>query len=210
MNKKVVIATVCDNQDPDNLHRVKISFIKNSEVVSDWAFVLTPIAGNNTGIYTLPEIDEQVLAISLDENNSKLCVIGSIWSEKSAPPQTGVNTDADLNRDGNNNLHFIKTKKNNMLILDDTESKETIQLISSDSKSKIILSQADEAIILDSTTDIQITAKNNCTIESEEIDITSSKNISLSSEQLLMKDSKGTSLSTDKDITLKASGISLN
>ena len=51
MNKNVYIAKVSDNQDPDNLHRVKVTFTNENEVVTDWIPVLSYNAGNDNGMY---------------------------------------------------------------------------------------------------------------------------------------------------------------
>ena len=74
MNKKVFLATISDNKDPDNLHRVKVTFTNEDEVVTDWIPVISYNAENDNGIYSLPNIDDQVLVISLDELNIKYCV----------------------------------------------------------------------------------------------------------------------------------------
>lgn len=210
MIKKVFMAKISDNQDPDNLHRVKVTFSNEDEVVSDWIPVLSFSAGNDNGIYSLPDIDEQVLVVCLDDSTKSYCVIGSVWSNEVKPPESGENGDADLNQDGKNSLHFIKSRSGNMIILDDTDSKEKIQLISSDGKSRFEFSAEDEMINLETENDIQITAKANLSINAEEIDITSSKQMNISTEQFQTKVSKGLDINADKDITIKGSGIALN
>lgn len=210
MNKNVFIAKVSDNQDPDNLHRVKVTFTNENEVVTDWIPVLSYNAGNDNGIYSLPDIDEQVLVISLNELNTKYCVIGSIWSNDVKPPETGENSDADLNQDGKNSLHFIKTKSGNMLIFDDTDSKEKIQFITSEGKSRIEFSTEDELINIETETDLKLTAKKKISINAEEIEITSKKQFNISADEFQTKVSKELSINADKDITLKGSGIALN
>lgn len=210
MNKNVFIAKVSDNQDPDNLHRVKVTFTNENEVVTDWIPVLSYNAGNDNGIYSLPDIDEQVLIISLNELNTQYCVIGSIWSNDVKPPETGENSDADLNQDGKNSLHFIKTKSGNMLIFDDTDSKEKIQFITSEGKSRIEFSTEDELINIETETDLKLTAKKKISINAEEIEITSKKQFNISADEFQTKVSKELSINADKDITLKGSGIALN
>ena len=210
MNKKVFIAKISDNQDPDNLHRVKVTFTNENEVVTDWVPVLSQTAGNDTGIYTLPDVDEQVVVIALDEVNTKYCVLGSIWSSEVKPPETGENSDADLNQDGKNSLNFVKTRSGNMLIFDDTDSKEKVQIITADGKSKIEFSNEDELINIETETDLTMTAKKKFTINAEEIEITSKKQFNISADEFQTKISKELQINADKDITLKGSGIALN
>lgn len=210
MNKKVFIAKISDNQDPDNLHRVKITFTNEEEVVSDWIPVLSYSAGNDNGIYSLPDVDEQVLVTALDNDSKSFCVIGSIWSNEVKPPESGENSDADLNQDGKNSLHFLKSRAGNMIILDDTDSKEKIQLISADGKSRFEFSAEDELINLETENDIQITAKKNLMINAEEIEIKSSKQMNITTDEFQTKVSKELQINADKDITIKGSGIALN
>lgn len=210
MNKKVFLAKVSDNQDPDNLHRVKITFTNEDVVVSDWIPVLSYSAGNDNGIYSLPDVDEQVLVAALDNDSKAFCVIGSIWSNEVKPPESGENSDADLNQDGKNSLHFLKSRAGNMIILDDTDSKEKIQLISADGKSRFEFSAEDELINLETENDIQITAKKNLMINAEEIEIKSSKQMNITTDEFQTKVSKELQINADKDITIKGSGIALN
>jgi len=210
MNKKFFLAKVCDNQDPDNLNRVKITFTDKEEVVSNWIPIITSTAGNDSGFYSIPDVEEQVLVVSLDDANTNFCVLGSIWSNNIKPPATNENSDADFNKDGNNSLHFIKSRSGNMIILDDTDSKEKIQLIASEGKSKIEFSKADELINLESETDIKINAKSNLEITAEELDMNCSKQINISTEEFQTKSSKELNINSDKDISIKGSGIALN
>lgn len=210
MNKKVFIAKVSDNKDPDNLHRVRITFNNEAEVVSAWVPVLSYSAGNDNGIYSLPDVDEQVLVASLDDSTRSFCVIGSIWSNNIKPPASEENSDADFNQDGKNALHFIKTRAGSKIILDDTDSKEKIQLISSDGKTRFEFSTEDKLVNLETDNDIQITAKKNLSINAEEIEIKSSKKMNISTEEFQTKVSKDLSINADKDITVKGSGIALN
>ena len=58
----VAIAIVTNNKDPDNLGRIKIEFPWLSDKdESPWARILTPMAGNDRGMYFLPEINDEVL-----------------------------------------------------------------------------------------------------------------------------------------------------
>ena len=204
MNKNVFIAKVSDNQDPENLHRVRVTFTNEAEAVTDWIPVLSYCTGNDNGIYSLPDIDEQVIVISLDELNTKYCVIGSIWSDNVKPPETGENSDADLNQDGKNSLHFIKTKSGNMIIFDDTDSKEKVQLITAEGKSKIEFSVEDESISIETEADLQLSAKKAVSINAEEIEITSKSSSILRPMNSRQKFQKNSPLMPTRILPLKA------
>jgi uncharacterized protein involved in type VI secretion and phage assembly len=201
---------VTDNEDPDGLHRVKVSKQGEEENVTDWLPVVTSYAGADTGLSFLPDIDDQVLVVSLDTWNARKAVVGSIWSNKVKPPETGENTDADLNGDGKNSLRFIKSRSGNQVIFDDTEKTEKVQLISHDGTSRLELSLSDELFTLDTEKDLSINAKGAITIQAEEIDVTSEKQVNVTGEENQIAAKKELDINSDKDIGLKGSGIALN
>ena len=58
----VVIGVVTNNQDPDELGRVKLRFPWLSEdYESNWARVASLMAGKERGAYFLPDVDDEVL-----------------------------------------------------------------------------------------------------------------------------------------------------
>ncbi len=58
----VVEAIVVDNVDPDQLGRVKLKFPTLPETPeSTWARLAMPMAGQERGWMTIPEIDDEVL-----------------------------------------------------------------------------------------------------------------------------------------------------
>lgn len=210
MNQKVFIAKISDNQDPEKLGRVKITYESDNGTVSDWVPLITSEAGNESGMFSLPDIEDQVIVLETGNNIKKFCVLGSIWANDIKPPATEENNDADYNQDGNNSLHFIKSRAGNMIILDDTESKEKIQIISADSTSRLEFNTEEELIKLETENDIQFSAERSLLINAEEIEIKASKQINITTEEFQTKVSKEMQLNANKDITVKGSGISLN
>lgn len=97
-----------------------------------------------------------------------------------------------------------------MIILDDTESKEKIQIISADSTSRLEFNTEEELIKLETENDIQFSAERSLLINAEEIEIKASKQINITTEEFQTKVSKEMQLNANKDITVKGSGISLN
>ncbi len=84
-NNLFFMAKVSDNQDEDKLGRIKVTFTNENEVVSDWIPYLSSVTGDGTGVSCLPDIDDQVLVIALDMNQTKLVAVGAVWSEVAAP-----------------------------------------------------------------------------------------------------------------------------
>jgi phage baseplate assembly protein gpV len=201
---------ITDNADPDGLSRVRASKVGEEGNVTDWIPVLTPYAGNDTGLSLLPDVDEQVLVVSLDVWDVKKAVIGGIWSNEAKPPETGENSDADLNQDGNNSLKFIKSRAGSQLIFDDTGGAEKTQLISPDGKSRLEMNMADELFSITTENDLAIGAKGSITIQAEEINVVDEKQFDLSTGEYQISGKDALNIETDKDMGIKGSGIALN
>jgi len=210
MCSQFVLGCVSDNKDPDKLHRVRVSIPKGKEENSEWIPVVTSYAGENAGLYFLPDIGDQVIVVSLDEENKQKAVLGSIWDNNTPPPETGENADADLNQDGKNALCFFKSHSGAMIILDDTSESEKIQLISSDPETRLEFSVADELTEFSSGKDLVLQAKKTITFNAEKIEIKASKKLSYKSEDLQLKASKKLKMNADKQISIKGSTVKLN
>jgi len=203
-------AKVTDNADPDGLHRVKVTKEGEEENVTDWISVLTPYGSSDTGLSILPDVDDQVLVVSLNTMGSQSAVIGTAWSNEASPPETGENAEADLNGNGENSLKFFKSRSGNQIIFDDTEGAEKVQLISADSKSRFEFSAADELTSLKTENDLTIGSKGAISIQAEEVTIESKKQVNISADEYQIDAKKGLSMTTDKDFSIKGSGVSLN
>lgn len=205
------VAKVTDNQDKEKLNRVKVTVPLAEESVSYWLPYLSAAAGNGMGFSSLPDIDDQVLVLVMGDSRDSQIVLGSFWNAKFTPPETGENTDADLNGDGKNSLTFFKSKSGNMIILDDTKDKEKIQIIATGGKSRFEIDNENKLINMETDKDIRFSAKGAISIQAEEkISLTAKKGFSIESEDFTIKASKEINIEARKDMTLKGSGIALN
>ena len=84
----VVVGVVTNNQDPEELGRVKVKFPWLSDAdESDWARIATPMAGNEKGIYFLPEVDDEVLVVFEHGDLRFPYIIGALWNGQAPPPR---------------------------------------------------------------------------------------------------------------------------
>jgi len=210
MVPRVYWARVTDNADPDGLNRVKIAKKGEEESGTDWVPILTPYGSDDMGLNFLPDVDAQVLVIALDAAGVEKAVIGSSWSNEAGPPETGENSGADLNSDGENSLKFFRSRSGNQLIFDDTDGAEKMQMITADSKSRLEFSVADELVCLDTEHDITLSAKGAVSIQAEEVALASDKQLDIKAEEYQIAAKKGLDMDTDKEMGIKGSGISLN
>lgn len=210
MFPRYFLGKVCDNKDPDGLNRIRVTKNEEEEVSSEWIPVLTQFAGPDTGLSMIPDIDDQVLVVTLDYQNNRKIALGSLWNENALPPKTEENSAADLNDDGKNSLHFIKSRSGNMFIMDDTEDAGKIQLITADGKTRFEFSVNEELISLKTESDLAISAKGTIHITADEVSLTAKKKLNLSAEELQIAGKKKMDITASQDLSLKGSGIALN
>jgi uncharacterized protein involved in type VI secretion and phage assembly len=149
----VVVGTVTNNQDPDNLGRVKVKFPwLSTEHESGWARIACPMAGNGRGFFFLPEVEDEVL-LAFDQGRVEFpYVVGSLYNGKDKPPGD--------NGDGKNNLRSLKSRSGHTITLDDTDGKEKIQIVDAKEKESIVLDVANNTITITADKDVTIESKN--------------------------------------------------
>lgn len=85
----IVLGIVTDNQDPDNLGRIKVKYPwLSDDETSYWVRVAAPMGGNNRGFMYLPEIDDEVL-IAFEHGDIHFpYMLGGLWNGVDKPPLT--------------------------------------------------------------------------------------------------------------------------
>ena len=83
----VYIGLVTNNEDPDNLSRVKVKLPWLSDRdESNWARIVMPGAGKERGLYVMPEIDDEVLVAFEQGDPNRPVIIGNMWNSKDKTP----------------------------------------------------------------------------------------------------------------------------
>jgi uncharacterized protein involved in type VI secretion and phage assembly len=82
----VVIGIVTNNQDPDNLGRVRVKYPSlSNEDEGWWARIASTAAGKDRGVLMLPQKDDEVLIAFEHDDPRKPYVLGSVWNAKDTP-----------------------------------------------------------------------------------------------------------------------------
>jgi phage protein D/phage baseplate assembly protein gpV len=188
----ITVALVTDNQDPENMNRVKLKYPALSDQDSSyWARIATPDAGKNRGVQFLPEVNDEVLVAFEQGDVNQPYVIGSLWNGKDTPPQPA--SDAKDKR-------MIRSRSGHVIILDDTDGAEKIiikdktgsnivQIDSSSNEMKISMEGetkilAKGKISLESQQDISIKATNGVKIEGMQVDVKAQTAVKISGLQV--------------------------
>jgi phage baseplate assembly protein V len=196
----VVVGVVTNNQDPDDMHRVKVRFpwlSKDTErVESNWARVAAPMTGGGRGQYFLPEVDDEVLVAFEHGQIDHPFVIGSLWNGQDTAPES--------NADGQNNHRTIKSRSGHVLRFNDKAGGETIEIIDRTGSNKIIIDSAANTITIEAQSDITIkSATGKLTMQAIGIEMKSQLGVSV--EAATSMDLKANAV-----VTVKGAMIRLN
>ncbi|GJL61828.1 MAG: phage tail protein [Nitrospirales bacterium] len=113
----VATGIVTDNKDPDKLGRVKVKFPwLEEEAESDWAKVVSLMAGKERGAVFFPEVDDEVLVGFEQGDVNCPYVLGGLWNQEDKPPET--------NDDGKNNIRKITSRSGHEIIFNDDHEKK--------------------------------------------------------------------------------------
>jgi phage baseplate assembly protein V len=83
----VVIGKVTDVKDPQNQGRVQVKFPWLDDTLqSTWASMVAPFAGNDRGMYFMPEVDDELVVAFEHGDFAHAYVLGAMWNGVSGPP----------------------------------------------------------------------------------------------------------------------------
>lgn len=199
----VVVGLVTDNNDPNNLARVKIKFPwldDNHE--SYWARVTQPGAGPDSGMVWLPEVNDEVL-VAFEHGDIRMpYVVGQLWNGVDKPPEgSGLINNGKVLRRG-----FISRTGHKFIFFDDS-SKAGVAIISSDGKLKISLNQTNSEIHISSQGKIHVESQQDMTLESQGNLKLSAQGIKLEAQTNLdLKGGSGATLDGGPQLEMKSSG----
>ena len=219
----VMPGIVSNNQDPDEMGRIKIQFLwLSDDNETDWVRIATLMAGAQRGMFFLPEVGDEVLVAFENGDINRPYVVGALWNGVDAPPET--------NSDGKNNIRKICSRSGHEIIFNDDEKSETekieihsksghtIILDDTSDKGKIeIKTSAEHKIVLDDTSGkekIEIIDKdgsNTIIIDSAggSISMESSK-ITIKADTVEIHGGSSLTLKSDSDVTIQGSTVKIN
>jgi phage baseplate assembly protein gpV len=142
-----VVGLVTDNVDPDELARIQVKFpTLHEEPLSFWLRQVSPNAGKERGLYSLPEKEDEVLVIFMQGSHDVGVIIGQFWNGVDIPPQeckdalptssktwtsgkwsTAKFTDGTTDL-AKNDRRFWKSRSGHLFVFDDSDGKETVQI----------------------------------------------------------------------------------
>jgi uncharacterized protein involved in type VI secretion and phage assembly len=185
----VAVGIVSNNQDPENLGRVRMKFPwLSDDHESDWSRMASPMAGGGRGAYFLPEVEDEVLVAF--EHGDVRCpyIVGGMWNGKDAPPSN--------NSDGKNNIRVIHSRCGHLIRLDDTDGAEKIEIIDKTGSNSVTIESASNNITITCTGTLKLQAD-------QGIEITSQAGVKITANTTL-------DMEASAETILKGSIVSIN
>lgn len=180
-------AKVIDNNDPEGLGRVQVSFNwAGGDTKSDWMRLVQPHSGAGKGFYFVPEIDEEVLVGFEGGNAERPYVIGTNYNGSES---SGYNTSG-------NDQKVIHTRSGTKMIFNDAEG------------SVFIEDPSGNTWKMDGQGNIEVNAPKNFTVNAgENITFTAGKNVTVSAgENIDNSANKNITQIAGNDINQSATG----
>lgn len=199
----IVPATITNNHDDEGLGRVKVQYPWLSEEnESDWAKVMSFMAGAERGGFFLPEVGDEVLVAFEHGDINYPYVIGTLWNSEDPPPES--------NRDGNNNIRKITSRSGHEIIFNDDEQGGAEKLeIHTNAGHQIIL---DDSAGREKIEIIDKTENNSIKIDSVQNSITieSSLNLNIKAQMITIEADGSLELKANGILTIKGTMVKIN
>lgn len=189
--------------EPGEETRVKVRLpAMGEQYETTWAPVISPLAGGNTGLVTVPDVDDQVVVVFEGGNLDRPLVIGSMWT-------TGKKAEFGVKAQGGKGHEYRFTTRwgAEIKLVEKSESEDEVTITSKDAKSAIsmtptllkLTSNAKETIEVSTGKASMVFNKGqDVTIKGENITIDAAQNFKVSSKA-------GASIETNGALALKGS-----
>ncbi len=176
----IVVGEVTNINDPLHQGRVRVKYPSLDQEESDWARLVSPMAGRDRGIHFWPEVGDEVLVAFEHGDPRRPYVLGALWSAPDAPP-------ADDGKAGQNNWRFIKSRSGHIFKFDDTAGQEKIEIIDQAGAHKIVIdSQAGKIQVTCASGDVEVSAgAGTVKVEALTVEIKASGNMSIEASGML-------------------------
>ena len=166
------MAVVIDNNDPEQMGRIKVQFPWCESGETPWVRLMTLHAGQDRGWVCLPEIGDEVLVGYEQGSPDHPIALGALYNKESSPPGDAV---GDIN-----NVKMFITRTGNSIVFKDTDGSEEVHLITKDGKNKITMKVGGPTVI-ESEGAINIKGEGDITIEGANITLKSDGKVEIKS-----------------------------
>jgi len=196
-------AVVKDNDDPEQLGRVKVQFFwQEQSDETPWLRLAHVYGGKMSGgaqhgFYFIPEIGDEVMVGFENDNPDKAFVIGNMYHKKSTP---------DHWYNSGNNFKSIRTRNGNQIIFIDEDGKEEIRILNKDDQSPT----NEISLSLNDNGKITIKSEGELEISADSIKISAQSDITIDSGQKTKLTANDYQLDASNDMKITAQQVTLD
>jgi hypothetical protein len=208
----VVVGIVTNVKDDQGLARVKVKYPTISDQLeSNWARLVTPMAGAGRGFEFIPEVNDEVLVAFEYDDLNKPYILGALWNGKDKPPEA---SNAIVSGDGKVQRRIIHSRSGHVITLDDTDGDEKISIIDKtgnnfiqiDSAANTLTIKTDGAISMETKDDVTIKGKNITLDATADANLKAKSNINLeATSKATMKGTAGADIEGTGGVNVKSS-----
>jgi len=162
----VVVGIVTENNDESHPGCVRVTFpTLTNDPASWWVRVLTPHAGNQHGLYALPDTGTEVLVAFLQGSHDVGVVLGQLWNGADAIPAEAKSNIAYSVHTGSrstdsptqgstslekNDRRVWRSRSGHVFMFDDTAGSESVHLWDKTGKLALVFDSTKNMVILQS------------------------------------------------------------
>jgi phage protein D len=197
----VVVGIVTNVNDPEGIARVKVKYPTISDQIeSNWARLVTPMAGSGRGFEFIPEVEDEVLVAFEYNDINRPYILGSLWNGMDKPPEAN----GSVVSNGIVQKRIIHSRSGHVITLDDTENKEKITIIDKTGKNSIEIDSSQNTLTIKTDGPISMETKDDVTIKGKNITLDATADAS-------MKAKSNVNLEATSKATLKGNaGVDVN
>ena len=191
-----------NDEDPAGIGRVRVRFPTLPDAPgSYWARVVTPMAGNERGWVSLPEVEDEVLVAFLHGDIHHAVVVGALFNGQDKPPYA--------NEDGDNNIRMFKSRSGHTVTFDDTSGGEKIEMVTSGEAVKVVYDAANKKLSVTCSGDIELEAKQAFKVTCTDFKVSAKAGVSLEATGDAKLAGASTTIEGKAKVGLAAPAISL-
>jgi len=219
----VMIGIVTNNEDPEGLSRVKLTFpLREANNETDWVRVATLMAGKDRGSLFIPEVGDEVLVAFHLGEMSEPYVIGALWNDKDPSPKgheknhirkfrSRAGHEIMFNDDDADGQIILKTKKGHKVEIGDKQDLITVadssgvntMTIQGGSKNEITIKSQTQTVKINAKGEIEVSSVKSLTLKSVQVNVEATGTMTLKAGAML-------DIKSDGMINIKGSMVKIN
>ncbi len=200
-------AVVTNNNDPEDMGRVKVKFPwLDTNLESHWARLSAVGAGDQRGLFWLPEVNDEVLVAFEHGDFNRPYVIGGLWNGQDKPPEQV----SEAVKSGKVHTRTIKTRTGHVIrLVDDETGDQFIEILDAAEGTHIKLDATGKKLEVTCKGDISIKADGTINLKAQrDFSIEATGELKLKGRSVKLDGDTNTDVSAGASLKLKGAQLS--